>query len=111
MVRERIRNIFSRSDIALKKFLDTEPVTFRAWVAGFLGIIFVRIFLENFSNISLTGGWASDASTIVHYYLYYLAVTLSLLLFLGIFIERKLLEQISLFALAGNIFAPVFDLL
>ncbi len=91
--------------------IENANLTFRDWVMGFLGVLFVRIFLESFSNVPVTGNLTSDASTIVHYYLYYLAATVSLLLFLGLFIDRAKLERVALFALVGNIVAPVIDLL
>lgn len=97
----------------LKNFLDWAEnlqITFKDWILAFLGILFVRIFLENFSSVPFTGNWTSDASTIVHYYLYYLAAAISIMLILGFFIDREKIERIVLFALAGNIFAPLFDL-
>ncbi len=90
--------------------LEHIEFTFADWCLGFLGIIFLRIFLENFSSIPATGNWTSDASTIIHYYLYYLAGTISLLLFLGLFVDRARLEKLSLFALVGNIAVPLLDL-
>ncbi len=90
--------------------ISNTKITFAQWIGAFFGVMFVRIFLENFSSIPATGNWTSDASTIVHYYLYYVAVTVSLLLFLGLFIDRAKLERVSLFALAGNVVAPLLDL-
>src|SRR6266404_2447281 len=95
--------------ILMEKISRTR-ITFAQWIATFLAILFVRIFLENFSNIPATGYWASDFSTIIHYCLYYLAVITSVLLFLGIFIDRKMLEKVVLFALVGNILPPVLDI-
>ncbi|MDO8536640.1 MAG: UbiA family prenyltransferase [bacterium] len=91
--------------------VESINLTFSSWILGFLGILFVRTFLESFSDVPATGNMTSDASTIVHYYLYFLAVTVSLLLFLGLFIDRAKLEKISLFALAGNIVVPLLDLI
>jgi 4-hydroxybenzoate polyprenyltransferase len=99
---------------SLKNLLDrieNMEITFGGWVAAFLGVLFVRIFLENFSNVPFTGNWTSDASTIVHYYLYYLAAALSIILFLSFFVNHRKLERVILFALAGNTLAPIFDLL
>ena len=90
--------------------INSTRITLAQWMMAFFGVMFVRIFLENFSSIPATGNWTSDASTIVHYYLYYVAVTVSLLLFLGLFIDRAKLERVSLFALAGNVVAPLLDL-
>ncbi|OGY99778.1 MAG: hypothetical protein A2945_02165 [Candidatus Liptonbacteria bacterium RIFCSPLOWO2_01_FULL_52_25] len=97
----------------IKTFLERiehAPLTFPGWTLAFLGIVVTRIFLENFSNIPPTGNWTSDASTIVHYSFYYLAVTVSLLLFLGLFVNRAKLERLALIALIGNVVAPLLDL-
>jgi homogentisate phytyltransferase / homogentisate geranylgeranyltransferase len=91
--------------------ISNTKITFRAWIAAFLGIMLIRFFLENFSSIPITGYWTSDAATIVHGCLYYLAATISLLLFLGLFVDRAKLERLALFALIGNIVAPLFDIL
>ncbi len=86
-------------------------ITFRGWIAAFFGIMFARYFLENFSSISITGYWSLDATAMIHGSFYYLAATISLLLFVGLFVDRAKLERLALFALFGNIVAPLLDLL
>ncbi|MDP2598669.1 MAG: UbiA family prenyltransferase [Candidatus Liptonbacteria bacterium] len=91
--------------------INNTKVTFSQWIAVFLGVIFVRILLENLSSPSWTGIIASDAPTIVHYYLFFLGVTLSLILILN-FIGKKAIEmeKIALFVLPLTWIAPIIDL-
>ena len=56
------------------------------WSAGFVGILFIRFFLENFSNPALSFPGTPDAATLIHYSLFYLGIFISFSLILRIFI-------------------------
>ena len=62
--------------------IEKTEVSLGAWIAGFLGIVFVRFFLENLSNPTPSFPAAPDILTMVHYGLFYLAVLLSITLVL-----------------------------
>ncbi len=97
----------------LFKLIEKTPVTLPQWIAGFLGILLVRFFFENLSSDTFSGVMATDLSTNVHYFLFYLAVVLSLWLFLGWLIpkKREVIGAVLLFGLLLVWLAPLLDLL
>ncbi len=90
--------------------IDSTEVTLKDWALGFFCIIFVRILLENFFSLSLSGVLASDFATIVHGYLYYLGVALSLMILHGIFVPNvKRGEKIAIIVFFGSWLPPILD--
>ena len=87
-------------------------MTLAGWLAGFAGILFIRFLLENISSTTATGIIGSDVSTLLHYYLFYLAVALSLILVLNLFLPGKLaaISKAVLFALIITWLPPIIDL-
>ncbi|MBU6500465.1 MAG: UbiA family prenyltransferase [Patescibacteria group bacterium] len=99
----------------LKKLLvkiENANIGFKELVVGFSAIVFVRIFLENFSSIPLSGVITSNTSTILHYFLYYTVNTLSVALILGLSVGnfRKAWNFI-LFGLLIEWLPPIYDLI
>src|SRR5258708_34002686 len=95
-----------RVSTAIQNLLDlieSMHITPAGWLLSFAGVIFVRIFLEIFSNVPFTGNCASDASTVIHYYLYYLADALSLLLLFASFIAGEKIRLLVILGLAGHV--------
>lgn len=87
-------------------------VGFRGLIIGFCSIVFVRILLENFSSVSLSGVITSDAPTIVHYALFYIGTALLLLLLRRIFIpDFSGGENLVLFVALFLWVTPIFDLI
>ena len=65
----------------LKSYLESIHITPISWLLGVSGVLMVRFFLESISNPSSTGFFASDASTLVHYFLFFMAGFMLLFLF------------------------------
>lgn len=92
--------------------IEHAEITLREWILGFFCIVFVRILLENFSNVSLSGFVTSDAPTIIHYFLFFVGVVLSLLLVWRIFIpDHRSGEKFALFGAIVMWLPPIFDLI
>ena len=90
--------------------IDNTEVTLKDWILGILCIIFVRILLENFFSTSLSGMLASDFATIVHCYLYYLGVALSLMILHGVFVPNiRRGEKIAIIVFFGSWIPPLLD--
>lgn len=92
--------------------LEEMEIDFRGLAIGFTAIVFVRIFLENFSSVPLSGLVTSDAPTIVHYYLFYLGTVVLFLILNQIFTGRfRLGENLVIWAALSMWLPPIFDLL
>lgn len=81
------------------------------WLLGISGIFMVRFFLEAFSSNTSSGIIASDASTLVHYYLFFMGVALSTMIFLYFAIPnwRQYLPQFVSLAFLIILIAPLAD--
>lgn len=91
--------------------LESVPINIKGWGTAFLGILFVRFLLENISSVSLNGFLVSDASTIVHYYLFYLGALISTIIVIGFFLPKGAnVHKVMLFGLILSWLAPIFDL-
>ncbi len=92
--------------------LTQTPMTIPGWLAGFGGIVFVRFLLENLSNPSSSGSLTTDAATLVHYALFYLAATLLIALILHWFSGKPALAvmKFTLFGLLITWLPPLIDL-
>ncbi len=93
--------------------IENRPVSFSHWLVAFLGIIFIRFFWENLSNHTTSGIIAADFYTLLHYYLFYLGLILSLALVVYLITKVALLKifRVLLFGLPLLWLAPILDLL
>src|SRR3989344_5410346 len=93
-----------------KTYLEKIQVTPLSWLAGISGVLMIRFFLESFSNPSSSGFFASDASTLVHYYLFFLAVAVVFMIFLQLVIPswKKVIPQLTAISFfGGNLYTGV----
>jgi 4-hydroxybenzoate polyprenyltransferase len=83
------------------------------WTIAFVGVVFMRFFLEFFSNPSYYGGSiTSDASTLIHYALFYFVTLISIVLVVWYLSKRKPgLQNLFLFGLPLIWLSPVIDIL
>jgi len=97
---EKIKNIFESTKV--------DPVQ---WVIAFSGILMVRFFLEALSSPSSSGIIASDAPTLLHYYLFFISVALALMLLLQHALPtwKKVIPSMTLFALIIILIPPIID--
>jgi len=72
----------------LKSYLESIKITPISWLVGVSGVLMVRFFLESLSNPTSSGFFASDASTLLHYYLFFMTGLLVLLVFFSIAIPK-----------------------
>lgn len=93
------------------EWVENAPITFSDWLLGFLGIFFVRFFLENiFSPLLPSGYLGTDAPILIHYYLFYLAAGLSWIIILGVFVgDWVKVSRVALFGFLLSWLAPVID--
>jgi len=94
-----------------KTYLEKIQVTPLSWLAGISGVLMVRFFLESFSNPSSSGFFASDASTLVHYYLFFLAVAVVFMIFLQLVIPswKKVIPQLTAISFLAVLIGPIAD--
>ena len=59
-----------------KLYLEEIKITPVNWLLGLSGVLMVRFFLESLSSPTSSGFFASDASTLIHYYLFFLSLFL-----------------------------------
>ncbi len=92
--------------------IESTPVSVMEWVLVFLGIVTVRFFLEAFSSRNTTGYIASDASTNVHFAIFYLVMVLTLTLIISTIAQRPFARtaKVALVALPLIWLSPLFDL-
>jgi len=83
------------------------------WLAGLVGILFVRFFLEALSNPSASLALAVDMPTLLHYGLFFLTVALFLMIFLNTFLPKlgPHIPKVAVIFFAGILIAPIIDLL
>jgi 4-hydroxybenzoate polyprenyltransferase len=92
--------------------IEEMNISFREGVFGFLGILCIRFFLENFSNPTPSFPAAPDIITLLHYALFYIAVFLSLALVLRIFIpDIGKISKVLLFGFPVIWLSPIIDLI
>ena len=96
----------------IKNHILCMPISPMSWLAGLLGILFVRFFLEAISNPSPSGYFALDMPTLLHYGLFFLTVALFLMIFLKIFLPflGEHAPKIAMIAMVGIWIAPLIDL-
>ena len=81
------------------------------WLISLSGILMIRFFLESLSSPTSSGVIASDAPTLLHYFLFYLSVALGLMLLLQWMIPtwKKVLPQVILFVMTLTFIPPIID--
>lgn len=90
---------------------EQTEISISQWIAGFAGIVFVRFFLESLSNPSGSGIIASDAGTLIHYAIFYLATALGLMWIVGRYSKSGAEAKVFLFGLPIIWLAPILDFL
>jgi hypothetical protein len=95
----------------LKTYLESIPVTLTSWLAAVSGILTVRFFLEALSSPTLDGLFAADFSTLMHYYLFFLAFTIIFIIFVKEFIPSfaNVAEKLVSVAMIAVFIAPIVD--
>ncbi|MBI4363726.1 MAG: hypothetical protein HY545_02660, partial [Candidatus Doudnabacteria bacterium] len=99
----------------MKKFfeaLEKQQFTLTGWLAAAFGIVLIRAVLENFFNGTINGYPTADATTLVHFYLWYIAVVACLIFCIKFVVNKPLphLANIGLFGLIFIWIAPIVDL-
>ena len=97
---------------SLLKKIGSLPLTIESWLLSATGIIIIRIFLEHYSSNEAGRFVLIDASTVVHYVVFFLA-TLLLGTLIYMFFSRSTLKESSVITLFGFMiiwFPPVADL-
>ena len=104
---EKIKVMMERSKVAIEN-MKISPVE---WLITFSGILMIRFFFESLSSPSSSGIVASDAPTLIHYYLFFLSVSLALMLVLQYAVPtwKKIIPTVTLFALTLITVPPVID--
>ena len=95
----------------LKSYLEKVHVTPISWLVGISGILMVRFFLEAFSSKTSGGFFASDASTLVHYYLFFLSMVVVFMVFIREILPgwKHIAPQLAVFSFLLVFIAPVVD--
>ena len=95
----------------LKSYLESIEITPTNWLLGISGILMARFFLEAISSPTTSGIAASDASTLIHYYLFFMAFAFGSLLFFHFAIPkwREVLPQFVLYLFVAVLIAPILD--
>lgn len=96
----------------LWSYCEQLKITWVHYLSTFFGIIFLRIFLENYSSPHLSGDYTSVLTTFAHYPSFYAAVFLSLNLIIYFFTRKKVQDilKISLLFSPVLLLPPLFDL-
>ncbi len=102
--------------LKLEKIIDTlikKRVSLLAWTLGFLAIIFLRCFIEQFIAVSQPIFWFESIIEYIHnFYFFALAFLLIWLFFSFLFkLRPQKLSGLLIFALALTLFPPIIDML
>ena len=97
----------------LLRKISSLPLTIESWTLSAVGIILIRIFLEHYSSNETGRFVLIDASTIVHYTAFFIAVLLLSTLVLMFFSKKTLKESsaITLFGFMIIWLPPTLDLI
>lgn len=86
-------------------------ITISQWMIGFTGILFIRFLLEGISSPTTLGVISSDATTLVHYGLFFITTVLGLICIVGYFSKNYLgTSKLILFGLPIIWLAPIIDM-
>lgn len=92
--------------------LELTTISATQWISGFVGIICIRFFLEQFSVPSSSGIIASDSFSLIHYGLFYLSALIGLMCIVDFFTKKgRVLGGVMLAALPAIWIAPILDLI
>jgi 4-hydroxybenzoate polyprenyltransferase len=117
---------FKKHDVSVEKFLvynfemlnkilsaiENKKISISEWITAFVGILFVRFFLEFFSNPSPYGGSiTSDGATLVHYFLFFFSALFGVMVIVRYFSDKKSGHlNLFLFSLPIIWLSPVVDI-
>lgn len=95
----------------LKESIGRIEVTPTQWLVAFSCIVMVRFFLEALSSPSSSGIIASDAPTLIHYFLFYSFIALASMLVFQYALPtwKKSIPVIALFGLTIMFVPPIID--
>lgn len=96
---------------SFKKYLQNIEITATNWLTLVSGVFFVRFFLEAFSSQTARPMFFTDLSTILHYYLFFLALSLVFVIFIQKFLPdfKKVAPQLVATSLFVIFIAPIID--
>lgn len=96
---------------AIKKYLESVNVTPISWLIGIIGIVFVRCFLESLSSPSAQGLLSIQFSTLLHYFLFYMAFALVFMIYVRKVVPsfRHVAAVLGVLALTALFIAPILD--
>lgn len=96
-----------------KSYLESIEITPTSWLLGVSGILMARFFLESLSSRTSSGFFASDASTLLHYYLFFLSLAMVFMILLSQAVPswRHIIPQLAAASLVLVFIAPIIDLL
>lgn len=96
----------------LLESIKNQPMNISQWLAGFVGIFFIRFILETFSSPTNTGVIASDPYTLIHYGLFFLTIMLGTMFILGYFSkDYPSAPKLILFSLPIIWLGPIIDII
>lgn len=95
----------------LKSYLESIHITPISWLAGVSGVLMVRFFLESLSNPTSSGFFASDASTLIHYYLFFLTIAMVFMFLVQKALPdwRHIVSQLVVSSFLIIFIAPIID--
>jgi len=95
----------------LKSYLTNTPITLSQWIMAISGILMIRFFLESLSSPSISGIIATDAPTMVHYYLFFITVSMAMMLVLQFVLPdwKKAIPLMTLYSMLLIYSAPIID--
>lgn len=94
-----------------KSYLESIKITPINWLVGISGVLMVRFFIESFTNKTSSGFFSTDASTLLHYSLFFLCIFVAHLIIFG-WIMTKWKQVIPQFIVVTSLFifvAPIAD--
>lgn len=97
----------------LRKIAQETPITLESWLLSFVGIVLIRTFFEQFSNLGHTGNSLFDLPSLVHSATFYMAAVLIIMSILTFFGGRNIRESsvLGIFGLCIILLPPVIDLI
>lgn len=103
----------SKNLVSIVSKIETSPTTITKWTAAFTAIVYIRLFLEQFSNQSPIGIIESDPHSISHMFLFFLAITVCISLIVSFFTKQRggTVITIALCGLPIIWLAPTLDLI
>jgi len=96
----------------LRLYANSVPITFNSWVASFVGIVLIRVLLEQFSSFKPGEFILINLSSIIHNNIFFLASTLGLMVILMFFAKTSIKEVVVICLCVALVtwVPPVIDL-